>query len=83
LYLAQFPEGYQRDAALRGIAAAQPPKRAVETALQIANADTRFLALDQIVPAWLRNNPSEAQTWLQQEGTQIPREWTTVWTGRP
>jgi hypothetical protein len=59
-----FPEGYQRDAALRGIAASQEPNVAIETAMMISDPETRSLVVDLTIARWVARSPSKAQAWL-------------------
>jgi hypothetical protein len=77
--LNQFPKGYQRDAALRGLAGCQPSDEGVETAMRIQNPKTRHLVLDLIVSEWLDSDPDEAQAWLINQSPNLPREWLAEW----
>jgi hypothetical protein len=77
-FIGSFPNGYERDAALRGAASVQSPRDGIQTVMKIANPEERFRALDQLVPEWLKRFPEEATPWLQTTN-QIPAEWKKEW----
>jgi hypothetical protein len=79
--IAQFAEGPDRDAALHGIISQQwggTPAEAAQTALRIADPQTRHEALDDFVIDWLRRDPVVARQWLG-DTSRIPKEWSAAW----
>lgn len=78
--LSNFPEGYQRDAAIRGFAATQPFPDSAATALQIADPGVRHVVLDGMMSDLVQRSPTVAQDWLEKNSGRIPAEWKEQWT---
>ncbi|HEX5175935.1 MAG TPA: hypothetical protein VFV83_02845, partial [Chthoniobacteraceae bacterium] len=82
--LAEFPDGAERDAVLRGMVATENKKggsgaeSAAETALQISDPQKRHDTLDDFVIDWLHRDPRTARQWLSNP-ERIPREWSAAW----
>jgi hypothetical protein len=83
--LAEFPDGAERDAVLRGMVAGQNKnsvargaESAAETALQISDPQKRHDTLDDFVIDWLHRDPSSARQWLT-NSARIPAEWSAAW----
>jgi hypothetical protein len=83
--LAEFPDGAERDAVLRGMVAwqnknsvARGAESAAETALQISDPQKCHDALDDFVIDWLHRDPRSARQWLS-DPVRIPPQWSAAW----
>jgi hypothetical protein len=79
--LETFPDGPERDAALRAIALYQQekqPAQAASKALQIADESTRRELLGDVISAWRVSEPQKAWAWLDLNPS-LPREWLAEW----
>ena len=75
--LAKLTTPADRDAALRGIAPAQPAPAGADRALTIADPTIRRDTLEKILPKWLKADASASRAWLQRAN--IPEEWRQDW----
>ena len=78
--LTKMPTGADRDAALRGIATAQPSPAGAQRALTIADETVRRDTLEKIVTRWQKADAQASRAWLQSAA--IPNDWRDAWSNQ-
>jgi hypothetical protein len=79
--LAKLPEGMTRDLALAQAAFAQgfsAPASACDHAVQIKDQESRYSALDRLVPQWIKKDESGCRAWLE-NNTGLSPKWVSDW----